>query len=283
MLANLRQIALLLLLTAAAIFVHGYHPFVEDAEIYLPGVKKALNPALYPANTAFFLSHAKMTIFPHLIAGSVRVTHIRLSVALLLWQFAAIFFLLWACWRIGQLAFRDSLAAWGGAALVASLLTIPVAGTALYIMDQYLTTRALSTPATLWVIVSAIERKWVRAGLWLVFTGLIHPLMVVFCLAYVVLLLWLDRTPSPSNRPQLAAVAALLFPLGMFPPVTEAYREILETRSYFFLLRWEWYEWLGIFAPLALLEWFRRIARKRELPVLVRLARKGNTFYGCSN
>ena len=113
--ANLRQIALLLLLTAAAIFVHGYHPYVEDAEIYVPGVKKALNPALYPANTAFFLSHAKMTIFPHLIAGSVRVTHIRLSVALLLWQFAAIFFLLWACWRIGQLAFRDSLAAWGGA------------------------------------------------------------------------------------------------------------------------------------------------------------------------
>jgi hypothetical protein len=71
--ANLRQIALLLLLTAAAIFVHGYHPYVEDAEIYVPGVKKALNPALYPANTDFFLSHAKMTIFPHLIAGSVRV------------------------------------------------------------------------------------------------------------------------------------------------------------------------------------------------------------------
>jgi hypothetical protein len=74
-----------------------------------------------------------------------------------------------------------------------------------------------------------------------------------------------------------------VFPLGRFPPVTEASREILQTRSYFFLQRWEWYEWLGIFAPLALFEWFRRIARKRELPVLVRLARKGNTFYGCSN
>jgi hypothetical protein len=269
--ANLRQIALLLLLTAAAIFVHGYHPYVEDAEIYVPGVKKALNPALYPANTDFFLSHAKMTIFPHLIAGSVRVIHIPLNAALFLWQFAAIFFFLWACWRIGQLAFRDSLAAWGGAALVASLLTIPVAGTALYIMDQYLTTRALSTPATVWVIVNTIERKWVRAGLWLLFTGLIHPLMVVFCLAYVTLLLWLDRTPSPSTRPRFAAVAAFLFPLGMFPRITEAYREILETRSYFFLLRWEWYEWLGIFAPLVLLEWFRRLARKRELPVLARL------------
>jgi len=252
------------LLTAAAILVHGYHPFVEDAEIYVPGVRKALDPALYPANTAFFLSHAKMTIFPHLIAGSARLSHIPVNAALFLWQFAAIFFLLWACWRIGYLAFRDSLAAWGGVALVASLLTIPVAGTALYIMDQYLTTRALSTPATLWVIVNTVERKWVRAGLWLLFTGLVHPLMVVFCLAYVVLLVWLDRTPASATRPQLASLAALLFPLGMFPPVTDAYREILQTRSYFFLLRWEWYEWLGIFAPLLLLEWFRRIARKRD-------------------
>ncbi len=269
--ANLRQIGLLLLLTTAAILVHGYHPYAEDAEIYLPGVKKALNPSLYPANTAFFLSHAKMTIFPHLIAGSVRVSHIPLNAALFLWQFAAIFLLLWACRRIGYLAFRNRLAAWGGAALVASLLTIPVAGTALYLMDQYLTTRALSTPATLWVIVNTIERKWVRAGIWLLFTGLIHPLMVVFCLAYVVLLLSLDRTRAPSHRPQLASVAAVLFPLGMFPPVTDAYREILQTRAYFFLLRWEWYEWLGIFAPLALLEWFRRIARKRDLPVLARI------------
>src|SRR5438552_3229616 len=98
--ANLRQIALLLLLTAAAIVVHGYHPYVEDAEIYVPGVKKALNPAVYSANTDFFLSHAKMTIFPHLFAGSVRVTHMPLNAALFLWQLAAIFFLFWVCLRI---------------------------------------------------------------------------------------------------------------------------------------------------------------------------------------
>jgi hypothetical protein len=71
----------------------------------------------------------------------------------------------------------------------------PVADTALYIVDQYPTTRALSTPATLWVIVSAIERRWIRAGLCLLFTGLIHPLMVVFCLAYVVLLLFVGSNP----------------------------------------------------------------------------------------
>ena len=35
---------LLLLLTAGALLVHGYHPYAEDAEIYLPGVEKILNP-----------------------------------------------------------------------------------------------------------------------------------------------------------------------------------------------------------------------------------------------
>jgi hypothetical protein len=268
--ANLRPIALLLLLTIGAILVHGFHPYVEDAEIYVPGAKKALDPALYPANNAFFLSHAHLTLFPNLVAESMRVTHLSWDWALLLWHFASIFLLLWACWRLGQLAFRDSLAAWGGVALVAALLTIPVAGTALYIMDQYLTTRALSTPATLWVIVNTIERRWVRAGLWLVFTVLIHPLMVVFCAAFMVLLVWFDRRQKVPE-PQPTFVTWSLLPLGFFPPVTDTYREILQTRSYFLLQRWEWYEWVGIFAPLVLLEWFQRIVQSRNLPVLARL------------
>ena len=245
---------------------------MEDAEIYVPGIKSALNPALYPANREFFHSHAHMTLFPNLIAGSVRLTHLSWDWAVFLWHFASIFLFLLACWQIGRLAFREPLAAWGGVALVGSLLTIPVAGTALYIMDQYLTTRALSTPATLFVLVNAIERRWIRAGLWLVFTGLIHPLMVGFALAYVVLFLWTDRQNLASAPSTPAATRAMiLLPMGLFPPVTDAYREVLQTRSYFFLLRWEWYEWVGIFAPLLILEGFRRIGRRLGLPVFARL------------
>lgn len=271
---NSRQIALLLILSAAAVLVHGFHPYVEDGEIYVPGIKHVFNPALYPQNTDFFMSHARMTIFPHLVAGSVRLTHLPWDWALFLWHCGSIFLLLLACWQIGRLAFREPLAAWGGVALVGSLLTIPVAGTALYIMDQYLTTRALSTPATLFIIVNTIERRWIRAGLWLLFTATIHPLMVVFALSYVVLLLWLEWRSSPTTESQKAAMAAaFLLPLGLFPPVTDAYREVLQSRPYFFLLRWEWYEWLGIFGPLVLLEWFRRIARRQNLAVMERLCR----------
>lgn len=254
--------------------VHGFHPYSEDAEIYVPGIKKAVDPHLYPANDAFFESHASLTLFPNIVAASIRVTHLPSDWALFLWHVASIFVFLWACWRIGRLAFRDSQAAWGGTVLVGSLLTIPVAGTALYIMDQYLTTRALSTAATLWVIVEVIQRKWLRAALWLLFTGLIHPLMVVFCLAYVVAWFAVEKLwPETSPLGRAGIVAGLVFPLNLFPSVSDAYREILDTRSYFFLLRWEWYEWLGIFAPLLLFEWFRRIARRRDLPVLEQLCR----------
>src|ERR1039458_6753026 len=34
---NIKHIAILSLLTAAALLIHGYHPYAEDAEIYLPG------------------------------------------------------------------------------------------------------------------------------------------------------------------------------------------------------------------------------------------------------
>jgi hypothetical protein len=269
-----RQFALIFLVSMGAIAVHGYHPFVEDGEIYVPGIKQALNPALYPYNDGFFASHARMTLFPQLIAGSIRIAHVSVEWGLLLWQFACIFMLLLACWHLGRLAFRDPLAKWGAVALVASLLTIPVAGTALYIMDQYLTTRALSAPAVLFIAVNTLERKLWRAGLWTVFTALIHPLMAVFGLSYALLLWWLARGQRkfPASidgaQPSLSLLPLLLFPFGLFPPVTGAYREVLQTRSYFFLLRWEWYEWLGILAPMALLWWFRRIARQQSLPVL---------------
>ena len=62
--------------TLAAIAVQGYHPAVEDAEIYAPGILKALHPSLFPYNSQFFQSHASMTIFPNLIAGSIRLTHL---------------------------------------------------------------------------------------------------------------------------------------------------------------------------------------------------------------
>ncbi len=264
-----KEIAALLLIAFAAILVHGYHPGVEDAEIYLPGIKKALNPSLYPQNSAFFESHAHMTLFPKLIAASVRITHVPLGWAMFLWQWGSIFLLLLGCWHLGRLMWNgNARPRWGAITLVAALLTIPVAGTALYIMDQYVTTRSFSTPAVLFIIVNAVERKFVRALVWSILTGLIHPLMAVFGIAFAMVYLWSDRSAIPRLH---STAAAVLLPFGLFPPVSNTYREVLNSRPYFFLLRWHWYEWVGIFAPLALLWWFRSLARNRNLLMLERI------------
>ena len=103
----------LLLLTLAALAVHGYHPYAEDAEIYLPGIKKLLHPALYPSGTEFFESHASLTFFPNLIAASVRLTHIPFDYAIFIWYLSSIFLLLLACWEFSGVCFDTITGAMG--------------------------------------------------------------------------------------------------------------------------------------------------------------------------
>ena len=67
--------------------------------------------------------------------------------------------------------------------------------------------------------------------------------------------------------------AAAFVPLGwVFEPPTPAWREALKTRTYFFLFRWAWYEWLGAVAPLFLFWLLWRVARKRGETLLARFA-----------
>ncbi|PYV58067.1 MAG: hypothetical protein DMG98_08670 [Acidobacteria bacterium] len=200
--ADLQTIIVLFLVAVAAVLVHGYHPFVEDAEIYVPGIKKLLNPALYPYNDIFFASHARLTFFPNLIAGLVRLTHFPLEWVLLTCHLACIFSLLLAGWNLGRLCFGSARAGWGSALLVASLLTIPVAGTALYVMDQYLNTRSFSTAAVVWIVLAAARRKYLHALLWVVITALVHPLMAVFAGVYGALLVW--QLPRSFELPRMA-------------------------------------------------------------------------------
>ncbi len=250
---------LLLLLTIGAFLIHGYHPFAEDAEIYLPGIEKILHPQLFPFGAEFFESHARLTLFPNLIAASIRVTHLPFDLVLFLWQLLSIFLLLLACWELTGKCFSDPKARWAGVALVPVLLTLPVAGTGLYILDQYLNPRNLTAFAAIFAVVRVLDKKYLQAALFLVFAAVLHPLMSVFALSYCVLLVLMEKFD-----PSFAALACLL-PFGItFGPPSQAYHQVALSHSYFYLTRWEWYEWLGAAAPIAILWWFSRVARSRQ-------------------
>ena len=263
----------LLLPTAAALLIHGYHPYAEDSEIYLPGVLKILHPSLFPANAEFFSAHAGHTLYPNLIALSIRITHLPLPWAAFLWHLISIFLLLAASWRLASALFEDERARWAAVALMAALLTLPIAGTALYILDQYLNPRNLAAFAALFSVAEALHRKFGRTVLWLIFAALVHPLMASFAIAFCIWLIVLDR-----YRPRALGFAALL-PFGItLDPPPPAYHEVALRQPYFYIQRWAWYEWLGLIGPVILFWMLARWARRRKMDNLELVSRSVTPF-----
>lgn len=257
---SLRRIAGLTALTALALLIHGYHPYAEDAEIYLPGALKLLNPGLFARNADFFGEHAGHSLYPNMIAASVRVTHLSLPWVLLLLQIASIFLMLAATWGLAATMFENEKARWAAVALMTALLTLPLAGTALYILDQYPNPRNLAAFAAVFAIVDVLQRRYARAALWLVFAAASHPFMASFAIAFCVWLALLDR-----YQPRPLGFAAML-PFGITleaPP--PAYHEVALRQPSHFILRWEWYEWLGVIGPVILFWWFARLAHRRGM------------------
>lgn len=255
-----RSVVVLVALTAFALLIHGYHPYAEDAEIYLPGILKILNPGLFPLNAAFFGEHAGHTLYPKLIAASVRVTHLPLPWVLFLWHIASIFLMLAGTRRLATALFEDERARWAAVCLMAALLTLPLAGTDLYILDQYLNPRNLAAFAAVFAVAEVLHRNYVAAGLWLAFTAAMHPFMSGFAILFCAWVIILDR-----YQPRALGFAALLpFGLTLDPP-PPAYHEVALRQPAHFILRWEWYKWLGILGPVLLFCWFAHLARRRGM------------------
>ena len=282
--ASLRLYCKLLLLAFLAVLVHGYHLGADDAAIYIPAIKKAFHPRLYPFGAEFFMEHERLSIFSTLVAGSAHLFHLSIDVAIFLWQIFGIFLLLAATWRVACLCFQSSRSRWAAVCLLAALLTVPVAGTALVIADPYLTARTLSTPASIFAIDSFLRGRKLPTTFWIVLTALVHPQMAVFVIGFLIFLYWTDRTAGKrgalkmaSNESVPVAAAAALpsrWPQGFnFHSVTGPYREVLYTRSFFFAGLWHWYEWLGAILPLALLYGFTRLTPRGTLPAFHRLCR----------
>ncbi len=245
-------------LTAAALAIHGYHLGVEDAEIYIPAAKKLLNPALYPFGTEFFLSHGRLSLFSPILAWTARLTHLSMDWTILGWYVATLFAMLASCWLLAAACFENSRARWGALLVMTALLSMPATNTALLLMDPYLTARSLSTPLTLFALANFLERKWFRVGAAIVVTASIHPQMVVY-LVFLTVVMWIaetSKTRTNQRVPVMAAIAGAL-PTGFhLNAATGPYREALYSRDYFFLSNWEWYHWLGMLAPMAILAWF---------------------------
>jgi len=258
---RLRDFFLLLGMTAAAVGVHGYHRGIEDMAVYLPAVKKLITPALYPYDAAFFLLYIRFTVFHSCVAAATRASHIPLDWMIFLLHLVSIFLFLLGCLAVVRKCVVEEAAQWAGVALVAALLTLPVTGTALYLVDQHLAPRTLASAFLLFATVAVLNGQ-PRALLWVVLAGLFHPTITAYGIVHLVVL----AVPSIGARS-----AVSLSGLPMSEPSNPIWREMMSHRHFQYPLGWTWYEWLGVGGPLVFLLTYARVGRRNNMPVLERL------------
>lgn len=252
----------------------GYHPGSEDDGIYLTAVKADLNPSLYPHDSNFFRLQMQASLFDGAMARGVGVTGIPLAWAEVLGQFLSLFLILWACFRISQHIFIEPQAQWAALAMVSAMLTLPVAGTALYIADQHLHPRNVVTALILLAISRILDGKRWHAVPLLVLAFVLHPIMSALGISFCFFVTVAFLPPATARlRAVESSLASVAVPLGwIFEQPTPSWRHALDTRTYYNLYRWTWYEWLGALAPLVLFWLLWWVARKHGETKLARLA-----------
>lgn len=272
-----RNLAQIFGFAVLAFVVMGYHPAVEDDNLYLSAVTARLHPELLQKNAEFFTSQLKTSTFDTWMAAFIRVSHIPIAWSELLWQFVAIFLILAAAWAVVCRLFEDSAARWGGIAMLAAMFTLPVSGTALYLVDQYLHPRNLASALILWGIARLMAGKRWQAVPFLVVAFVLHPLMGAFGISFCCILAVATLQPVQARiralREQRLApastTAAMVIPFGwIFGPPSAPWLEALKTRHLYFLYQWEWYEWLGVIGPMIIFWAMARHARKQKNPEL---------------
>ncbi len=273
------DLLLLATFTVLGFAVMGYHPGIEDDGIYLTAIKSHLNPALYPWDSSFFKLQLHATVFDNVVASFIRVTHIPIDVAVLIWQLASIALIIYACLSIARRLFAERGAQWAGVAMVVAMFTLPVSGSAIYLVDQHLHARNVATALILMAVVRILSQKHWQAAVLLLCALLMHPIMAAagFSFCFFLSLAMSDGVHErvklfrESMIPQPATVAAVL-PLWFFESPNPLWRKAVETRTYFYLYKWTWYEWLGAIGPIVLFWILWRVARRQNQKILSRFA-----------
>ena len=271
------KLLLLLVISLLSILVHGYHMGTDDAAIYAPGIERTADPSLFPFGSEFFMHHAGLSVFPRLVAAVTWLTRLRIESSMMLCFALAQFLLLYAAYELARQCFRSERARWAGVGLLAALMSVPVAGTAVIIADSYLTARSLSTPLVLMSTACFMDKRIRAACMWLIAAFLVHPQMAMYGAGVGVLVAFELRSPGRERFAEAAPVLpALLLPILIsvhLQPAQGAYREVLATRAYFLVTTWHWWEWVGAFAPLVILTACAGLSLKSTLPAFSRLAK----------
>lgn len=251
-------------LAVLAVLLHGYHFGIEDQTLYLPAIERVIDPSLFPHDAAFFTTETRYMLFDEAMGYAVRWSGVPLDVLVAAVHLTALLLVFGACRRLALACGIEPPALWVGLLLVVVALPVPVAGTRLGLMEQYLHPRGVALGLMMWALVASIEGRAVAIPL-VVVAGLVHPLTALWGTLHVACQWrrwrWLQAIGLLG-----ASVTLACNPVSL-PPAdpANAWRMALSPQRFDvrYPINWPWYEWLGVILPLVLLAYFVYSARVR--------------------
>ena len=252
---SLRLFALCLLPFALAATMNsaGYRFGASDQAFYAPAMLKAIDPALYPRDSALIRSQAQLTLADDVLGPVLRALSIPLPAAFVALQLAALALLVAAALTIAGVLYRT-----GGAAvalLAALTLRHAISKSGTNTLEGYFHPRQLAFGLGALAAAAYLRGRVALPLVLVVAAGMLHPTTALW------FLVWLGAAVVVRERQRrhvlplaLAAAAAGLLaagwaltagPLrGRLAPMDAEWLATLAAKDYLFPLEWPATTWL---------------------------------------
>jgi hypothetical protein len=260
-----------LVLTPFALVAHSYKYVNDDQILYIPFLRRKMEPSLYPGDYFFDQAQAGISLFEDVLVWPVRFLGIEWTM-LLGYILAQALILLCLYYLAKRLTSRRA----AYLAMVLFILPVSIGGTFVRTYDNYFNPRTFALPLGLLTLIALWDRRpWWAAGLASLHL-LLHPLSGLHSVLVALLLLaWWALKGLIPLRSVIGAGGLLLGTVGVLVWGTggsealwldPAWRDVLWRRTpYVFLGSWKIADWisLGLYLLLGIIGWVSRPRRPR--------------------
>jgi hypothetical protein len=277
-----------LVLTPFALVVHHYKFVNDDQILYIPFLRRIVEPSLYPGDYFFDQAQANISLFEDVFVWPVR--WLGLEWTMLIGYLIAQFAILLCLFTLAR-----SLTTRRGAYLAMILFILPVSlgGTFVRTYDNYFNPRTFALPLSLLTLTALWGRKPLAAAILASLQLLLHPLSGLHVwLVSVLMLAWWAYKHQVRKESLSGAAVLLLGTLGLLVWnaggtgglwLDAEWKAVLWQRTpYVFLASWKVHDWisLGIYLMLGIVGWGsrRRDPRTTHLSLAVLVAVLGATL-----
>ena len=231
----------------------GYRFGASDQAFYAPAVLKAIDPALYPRDTALIRSQAQLTLVDDVVGPVLRALSIPLPDAFAVLQAASLGFLAAAGLIIAGVLYRTS---WGAVALLAALtLRHAISKSGTNTLEGYFHPRQLAFGLGALAVAAFLRGRLALPIALVLAAGMLHPttaLWFLLWLAAALLVRERQRRHVLTSTLAIAVIAAVgaawaltAGPLqGRLTRMDPEWLGTLAAKDYLFPLEWPAVTWL---------------------------------------